>query len=79
MSALGVSGMRFPANSLGLRPTHDFVKSPLPLGVGPSHICRKPAETSVTTPLAPLTDVNAAGANPTKMPKIRRFGAGVAG
>jgi hypothetical protein len=79
MSALGVSSMSFPANSLGLRPTHDFVKSPLPLGVGPSHIGRKPAETSVTPPVAPLTDVNAGGGDPTKMPKIRRFGAGVAG
>src|SRR6516165_4136330 len=66
--------MRFPAVLRGLRwPAHDFVKSPLPLGVGPSHICRKPAEASATPLFAPLTDVNAGGGDPMKMPEFSCF------
>jgi hypothetical protein len=54
---------------------HDFVKPPLPFGIGPSHICRKPAETSATPPRA-LIKVNAGGWKPNEDANNRAFEAG---
>jgi hypothetical protein len=43
---------------------HEIVKRPLPFRISPSHICRKPAETSASQPFGLLTGVNGAGGEP---------------